>query len=233
MPKTKKGKFANKGRRTGKRTNKGKIPSQMVMKTYKFKRDLEQTLSLSGSAAPDGWTLDGTNRVYRNFGWSLGSLGATSAGDIQNLFKLYRIKGARVRLYFSNTISGTEQDSTHSNSQIMVRMAVNQRGENNVLNDAFWQQAQAKKYKLAINGGKPLDIYMPLKQPNVVYSSTGGQAPSLMSPKFIQTSVSNIVHYGLSLSIERVDGQGFTAGFGNTQYCKVITTLYLETKGVS
>ncbi len=206
------------------------VPNALVPKTYKFKRDIEQTLSLSGTTAPEGWTLIGSNRVYKNFGWSLGSLG--NHEEFQNLFKQYRIKGARVRFYFSNTVSGAEQDSSHANSQLLVRMAVNQRGTNDALNDAYWSQRQAKKYKLGINGGKPLDIYMPLKQPNLVQSSTG-TAPTLISPKYIDTSVSNIVHYGMSISIERVDGQGFTSGYSNTQYVKTITTLYLETRGVS
>lgn len=135
-------------------------------------------------------------------------------------------------MYFSNTISGTEDSSLHANSQLLVRMAPNQRGSNDLLGNSYWQQIQAKKYKLAINGGRPLDVYMPLKQPNTLQSSTG-TAPALISPKFIASNIGNVVHYGLNLSIERVDGQGFTSGFGNTQKVKLITTIYLQTRGVS
>ena len=173
--------------------------------------------------------MDGSNRIYNNLGWSLGSLG--NHEEFQDLFKLYRLKGARVKMFFSNTVSGTEEASKYANSQLLVRMAPNQSGGNPVLNNAYWSQLQAKKYKTAINGGRPLDIYMPLKQPNEMQTSTG-TAPSVMSPKFILSSVSNLVHYGISLSIERVDGQGFTSGYSNNQYCKMITTLYLETRGV-
>lgn len=205
------------------------VPRALQPKTFRFKRDIEQTLSLSGSVAPEGWSLDGTNRVYKNFGWSLASLPEHT--EFQTLFKQYRLKGARIRLYFSNTVSGTEESDKHANSQILVRMCPNQRGTNDLLNDAFWQQIQAKKYRTAINGGKPLDIYMPLKQPNLAQTSTG-TAPTLVSPKFCMSSVANLVHYGISMAIERVDGQGFTSGYANTQYVKVITTIYLETRGV-
>lgn len=218
-------------KRTYKRKPKARtsIPRQLAPKTFRFKRDIEQTLVFSGSVAPDGWTLDGSNRVYKNFGWSLGSIG--NHAEFQNLFKQYRLKGARIKMFFSNTVSGTEDASSYANSQLIVRMAGNQLGTNPALDDAYWSQIQAKKYRTAINGGKPLDVYMPLKQPNLLQTSTG-TSPSLKSPQFIMTSVSNVVHYGISLSIERADGQGFTSGFSNNQYCKLITTIYLETRGV-
>lgn len=207
-----------------------KVPRSLTPKTFYFKRDIEQTLSLSGSTAPEGWSLDGSNRVYTTLGWSLSSIPENV--DFVSLFRQYRLKGARVRMYFSNTISGTEDSSLHANSQLLVRMAPNQRGSNDLLGNSYWQQIQAKKYKLAINGGRPLDVYMPLKQPNTLQSSTG-TAPALISPKFIASNIGNVVHYGLNLSIERVDGQGFTSGFGNTQKVKLITTIYLQTRGVS
>jgi hypothetical protein len=216
-------------RRYNKKRGMRNVPRMLTPKTFRFKRDIEQTLAFSGSVAPEGWTLDGSNRIYKNFGWSLGSL--PNHEEFQALFKQYRLKGARIRLFFSNTVSGAEDANSHANSQLIVRMAPNQRGSNDALTQEYWQQIQAKKYKTAINGGKPLDIYMPLKQPNEMQTSTG-TAPSLISPKFVMSSVSNLVHYGISMSIERADGQGFTTGYGNQQYCKIITTLYLETRGV-
>lgn len=205
------------------------VPRIMTPKTFQFKRDIEQVISLSSGSAPEGWNLDGTSRVYTTLGWSLSSIPENI--DFVSLFRQYRLKGARVRMYFSNTISGTEEDSVYANSQLLVRMAPNQRGSNDVLGNSYWQQIQAKKYKLAINGGKPLDFYMPLKQPNTLQSSTG-TAPSLISPKWIASNIGNIVHYGANLSVERVDGQSFTTGFNNAQRVKIITTIYLQTRGV-
>lgn len=212
-----------------KKRKKASLPLQLKMKTYRFKRDIEQTMSLSGSSAPEGWAFDGTSRIYKNFGWSLGSLG--NHAEFTNLFKQYRLKGARIKFFFSNTVSGTEDGSSHANSQLIVRMAPNQTGTNALLNDAYWSQLQAKKYKTAINGGRPLDVYMPLRQPNEMQTSTG-TAPAVQYPQWVLSSITNLVHYGMSISIERADGQTFTSGYGNTQYVKLITTLYLETRGV-
>lgn len=211
----------------GKRT--GMLPRQLQPKIFRFKRDIEQTLTLSGSTAPEGWAMDGNNRTYTNLAWALGSLGENT--DFTSLFRQYRLKGARVKLFFSNTISGTEQDSSHSNSQLLVRMSKNNRGSLEVLDDAYWSSVQAKKYKLAINGGRPLDIYMPLTQLNETASSTG-TAYTMAKPKFVSTQTTNVPHHGLNLSIERVDGQGFTSGFTNNQYVKMITTIYFQTRGV-
>lgn len=205
-----------------------KVPKVLVPKTFRFKRDLEETLQLNPAAAPEGWTLDGTSRIYRNLAWALSSLGDQT--DFTNLFRQYRLKGARVRLYFSNTTSGSD-DAHFDNSQILVRMAPNQRGETEVLNSAYWQQIQAKKYKTAVNGGKPIDIYMPLFVRNEVESSTG-TAYSIKKPNFISTTLNNVAHHGLNVAIERVDGQQFTQGSTNYQYAKMITTLYFECRGV-
>lgn len=214
-------------RRTSKARVHSSVPRGLTPAVHKFKRDIEEVLSLSGDVAPEGWTLDGTSRLYRQLGWSLGSL--PNNGDFTDLFAQYRLKGARMRLYFSQDSTGVNQG--YSNSQLMVRMAPNNSGQVSTLNQAFWQQAQAKEYKLAYNGGEPLDFYMPLKIANEVTSSTG-TANSMMSPNWINVVASNVQHYGMNLSIERVDGQAFTTGVNNYQRVRVITTLYLETRRV-
>ena len=140
--------------------------------------------------------------------------------------------GARVKLYFSNTGSTTNSVvNNFTNSQMLVRMAPNQRGTAEVLNLPYWASIQAKKYQTALNGGRPIDIYMPLKQRNEVASSTG-TTYSMMSPKFVSTDAINAAFYGINMAIERVDGQQFSGSNANYQYCKIITTLYLETRGV-
>lgn len=207
---------------------KSKVPRSLVPKTFRFKRDLEETLQLSNTVAPEGWTLDGSFRIYRNLAWALSSVGDST--DFTNLFRQYRLKGARVRLYFSNTTSASD-GGAFDNSQMLVRMSPNQRGENETLNNAYWQQIQAKQYKTALNGGKPVDIYMPLFVRNEVESSTG-TAFSIKKPNFISTTLTNVAHHGINIAIERVDGQQFTQGSSNYQYAKMITTLYFETRGV-
>lgn len=210
------------------------LPPVMRPKTYKFKRDIEETLALSSSTAPEGWTMDGTSRVYKQMAFALAQIG--DATDFTNLYRQYRILGARVRLYFSNTVSGMSQAtsaaSNFSNSQMMVRMAPNQSGEVTLLDNAYWQSIQAKKYKLALNGGKPVDIYIPLKTRNMVQTS-GGTQSSMGRPKFVPTANTSVLFEGINLAIDRLDGQGFSTGAAsNYQYCKVITTLYFECRGV-
>lgn len=218
-------------RRRRRTIRKNSMPRVLQPKVHRFKRDIEETLILSGTVAPEGWTMDGSFRIYKNLAWALASVGDNT--DFSNLFRQYRIKGARMKFYFSNTASDHTASTSYSNSQLMVRMAPNQRGDGETLDNAYWQSIQAKKYKLALNGGKPLDVYMPLKQKNEIFGSASVQTQySMMRPKYVSTVASNVSHYGLNIAIERVDGQAFTTGSNNTQSCKVITTLYFEMRGV-
>lgn len=215
------------------RGNKAIMPMTLRPKTYRFKRDVEETLLLSASSPPEGWVADGNTRIYRNMGYALASIGDVT--DFTNLFRQYRINGARVKFLFSNTqsgLTGTAASATYSNSQLLVRMAPNQKGEIQALDTAYWSSIQAKKYKLGVNGGKPIDIYMPLQQRNVVQTSTG-TSTTLQKPAFCPIEVQNILFEGLNIAIERVDGQPLSTGSTNNyQYCKMITTLYFEMRGV-
>ena len=132
-------------KRSTKKTNMS-IPRPLI---FKFKRDIEQTLQLNAVSPPEGWTGIGNYRIYNQLGWSLGSLPEIS--DFQNLFKQYRLKGARMKMFFSQTGSSGDTESNNlSNSQVLVRMAPNQSGMPEVLDNTYWQQTQAKKYKTAL-----------------------------------------------------------------------------------
>ena len=235
MARTYKRKRAPKTNRRYKRKQikkKAVIPRSMRPLRYTFKRDLETTIQLNGSAAPDGWSNDGNFRIYTNLAWSLASLGATT--DFTNLFRQYKINGARTRLFFSQTGSSnstTSNSSYFTNSQILCRLATNQRGTAEVLDNAYWFQRQAKKYKTALNGGRPIDLYMPLTILSEVASSTG-TSNIMRKPSYVSTANTNVVHHGLNIALERVDGQSFSDNQANYQYCKMITTLYLEFRGV-
>lgn len=218
--------FAKK-RFTGRKKNSG-IPRSLTPKVMSFKRDYEETIPLT-NIPPEGWTANG-NAYYKQFNYALSSL--NNITDFQNLFKQYRLKGVRVKMYFSNTVSGTEDASSHANSQILIRMAPNQGGLTRTIDQAFWTETQAKKYRTAINGGRPIDIYMPLKQLNEISSSAGGTATTMTSPKYITTTVDNVIHAGLNIQLERVDAQNFTTGFNNNQLVKFIHTIYFQMRGV-
>ncbi len=211
---------------------KASVPRQLRPRTYRFKRDIEETLLLSGTSPPDGWTGNSSfNRIYRNFAWSLSQVGDST--DFTNLFRQYRILGARVKLMFSTTQSTTNPLNNFTNSQLLIRMAPNQRGTTPmVLNDAYWQSIQAKKYRLAFNGGRPIDIYMPLKQLTEIATGNSGTTNTMTRPKFVTTQDLSAAFYGINMSIERVDGQALSGTNANYQYCKSITTLYFECRGV-
>ena len=213
------------------RKRKTRMPRMLRPKIMSFKRDIEETLILSTATPPDGWSTSG-NRLYRNLQWAFANLGDSS--DFSRLFKQYKINGAKMKLYFSNTNSD-QQGATNafSNSQLLVRMTGNQIGAADVLDNSFWQSTMAKQYRTALNGGKPISIYMPLKIQSVLNQSTG-TGTALTSPRWIDSQPINqtVPHSGLSMSFERVDGQAFTTGASNHQYVKIITTLYFSMRKV-
>ena len=85
---------------------------------YLFKRHISEVQTLSAS---NGYWVANVNNLGKAFAFSLASM--TGDTDFQNLFKYYRLKGARVRMYFSNTGSTSTSESGTSvfpNSQILV-----------------------------------------------------------------------------------------------------------------
>lgn len=202
-------------------------------KIYSFKRDFETVLHLDNNTPPEGWSSTSAAEgsiIYKNLGWSLSTLGNHT--EFQTLFKQYRIIGARLRFYATTTESGINgATGNYTNSQVILRAAPNFSGVDTVLNTAFWQQVQAKKYYTLVNGGKPLDMYMPLYQENEITSSTG-TANTFTKPKFVPTAADNVVHYGQSIGLQRADGQQFTSGAGNKQSVRIIATVYFQTRAV-
>lgn len=201
---------------------------------YRFKREIDELVALAGT--PDGWgRVD--NALGKTFAYALNSLGDYS--DFQNLFKYYRIKGARVRMYFSNNVSRGDQGPSPgeaSNKQIMVMIDRNVDGVGTPADVNTYLTSQTKKRFLALQtSGKPsLDVYMPLKQATDIYG-TAGAPTALIAPKFINTSdteAAGVPHYGFNINLERVDKSQFTTGIANAQYVRIITTLYIECKKV-
>jgi len=201
-------------------------------KTYRFKREIDELVALTGT--PDSWTLNSDNSLSKVFAYALNSVGDYS--DFQNLFKYYRIKGARVRMYFSNNVSRGEQSQNESsNKQIMVQIDRNMDGVGvPSLNTLL--TSQTKKRFVALQGTrKPsVDVFMPLKQSTDIFG-TAGAPTALVSPKWLNTADSEaagVPHYGLAINMGRIDKGTFSSGLSNSQYVRVITTLYIECKKV-
>ncbi len=201
-------------------------------KVYRFKREIDELVALVGT--PDSWTLNDDNSLSKVFAYALNSVGDYT--DFQNLFKYYRIKGARVRMYFSNNVSRAEQSQNEaSNKQIMIQIDRNMDGTGvPTLNSLL--TSQTKKRFIALQGTrKPsVDIYMPLKQSTDIFG-TAGAPTALVSPKWLNTAdteAAGVPHYGLAINMGRIDKGTFTTGISNSQYVRVITTLYIECKKV-
>lgn len=199
---------------------------------YLFKRTVSEVQTLSSSNA--FWSSN-VNNLGKSFAWSLSSI--TGETDFQNLFKYYRLKGARVRMYFSNTGSTSTSESGTSvfpNTQILVSIDRNMNGETaNVADEAQYLSSQTVKRRLALGGDrKPIDLYMPLKQGGLVYDTTTTTNNTLTNPKWLDTGNDTTPHWGYNIMLQRVDGQGFTSGFSNMQSVRLLTTLYFECKKV-
>lgn len=233
MPIRKKKTYNNK-KKMYKKRNIGRPPSRALSapRPYLFKRTISEVETLIGSNTY--WISNGNN-LGKAFAFSLASMAQET--DFKNLFKYYRLKGARVRMYFSNTGSNATSESGTSsfpNSQIMVTIDRNLNGETGgVADENNYLQSQTAKRRIALGGDRrPIDIYMPLRQSSLLYETSVLARNSLQSPKWVATANDQIPHYGFNLMFQRVDGEGFTSGFGNSQSVRIITTIYLECKKV-
>ena len=221
MPLRKKNTYNNKKKYQKKRTI-GRPPRRALgaPRPYLFKRTISEVETLS---TDNTYWQSSSNNLGKAFAFSLASLAQET--DFQNLFKYYRLKGARVRMYFSNTGSIATSESgtsTFPNSQIMVTIDRNMNGETGgVADENTYLQSQTAKRRIALGGDrKPIDIYMPLKQANEVYESTvtiGGVQTSisrntLKSPSWLATENDSVPHFGFNLMFQKVNGDAFTTG---------------------
>ena len=219
---------ANKKRRLV-RVQRGMRPSVHI-----FRRSLTQTISLSTSAVPEGWYASGNN-LYKNWGFSLSSLG--NFNEFTDLFKYYKLSGARVQMYFSNTGSVPTMGSNmyYPNSQILLHIDSNKDGEDSSTSglEATYLNSQTAKKKLCLNTlGKPIDIYMPLRQQSMIYGGSANTDYATVRPRWIATTEPTTPHFGYKTMLQRVDGQAFQSITTNTQYVKITTTLYFMCKKV-
>jgi len=223
----------NKKNKMKKKASIGRPPRRALSapRPYFFKRMLTHTATLSSEDT--FWQSQGSN-LGRAFAFSLSELQGDT--DFSNLFKYYRLKGARVRMYFSNTgsvpvVSGTVK---YPNCQILVTIDRNMNGEtSDVANESHYLQSQTAKRIIALGGDrKPIDIYMPLKQGNLVYQTSSLTNNTLTNPKWLSTQNADTPHWGYNVMVQRVDGEDFTSGLSNRQSVKILTTLYFQCKKV-
>lgn len=238
MPKKSKSKNGKKSKR--KMVNRPPRRALAEPNIYSFKRTFSNIQELS--ANNDYWTSSGNN-LAKAWAFNLESMGSET--EFQGLFKYYRLKGARVRMYFSNTNSAATSNENPAvspsvpNCQILVSIDRNLDGDSTaVADEELYLQSQTTKRVLALRtDGKPLDFYMPLRQKDFVgagiVSGVQQLKPTLSKPQWCSTqNASDISHFGYNTLFQRVDGAGFTVGMTNAQSVKILTTLYFECKKV-
>lgn len=208
---------------------KKRIGSVLRPAVHRFKRVVQEISLLTTGEVPTNWTAD-VNALYRQFVFTLADLPDNT--DFVNLFTSYRIKGVRIQGFFSNTQSITE------NQNVMMTFSNNWSGQTIVLTSDYFNQRQATKRKLLLNGrgGTAFDIYMPMRQLSNVWSgSIVSNDYGTVKPKWIATTETGTPHYGINMRLERVDGQVYGSGALVSTYptLRVIHTYYIECRGVS
>lgn len=229
-------------RRRRRRTKVGKASKGMRQSTYLFKRSITTVVPLAVGSLVDGWTDAGDNGIYKQFVFNLNQLTGASQTDFTNLFKRYKIAGVKVELAFNSTgsvISSVPQlnSSTVPGGQLQVYTTPNRSGRArtilNPLTEGVLMNTQAKKKRMALNGGKPLKYYMRPTQLNQIYASATNTDYGVQRAQYISTGEPGAEHYGLEMYINRVDGEALSSGLeGTGQTMRQTTTFYLAFKGV-
>lgn len=222
----------SKKKRNWKRRKNTKLPRALKPVSFKFKRSFQEIVDLQ--AIPTANWIPNVNGLYRQFVYKLEDL--PGYGDFQNLFHSYKLTGVSVKFYFSNTSSSTMQSGDYlGNSQILMRIAPNPNGQVPVtLTENFFLETQSAKTRLCLNTtGRPLIVYSKLKQASNLYNADAVLPDyAMITPKWIATNEPQCSHYGLNCRLDRADGQGFTTGYSNHQFVRIIHTLYIETRQV-
>lgn len=236
-------------RRRRTRTRIGKPSRGLRQSTYLFKRQTTEVIPLVATGSTEhGWlpaSGDGSDPgIFKQWQFSLSQLASAStegSTDFTNLFKRYKIAAVKVELSFSNTASAVTSTASAAaavppNCQLQVFTTPNRSGRartaSNPLTEKELMNTQAKRKRLALNGGRPLKFYMRVNQLGMVYVSTTDTDYAVQRPQYISTGETGCVHYGLEMYINRVDGQALSSQQTTNQYMRCTTTYYLAFKGV-
>lgn len=214
----------------------------MRQSTYLFKRQTTEVIALSPEGAPEsGWIPSGDNGVFKQWQFALSDLVGEGSTDFTALFKRYKINAVKVDIAFNNTgsvLAGTSGASAlGAGGQLQVYTTPNRNGRvrtflSNPLTEAELLNTQAKRKRLALNGGKPLSFYMKVNQLGMVYVSQTDTDYAVQRPQYISTGETQAAHYGYEMYINRVDGQALAVNMSGQQSMRVTTTYFMSFKGV-
>ena len=176
-------------------------------------------------------TTNGPNAMINQFQVTLADLVSTS--DFTNLFSMYKINAVQTKFYFGDTVSSATGSATEGSRQLMMYILPWRTGDAETVTEDFCLATQKKQTRLCLNSvGKPVSVYMKMKQLNRVFVSDATYTTTVQQPKWLSTAVSDVPHYGLNFRIQRCDGQDFTNSGSTYQRCRIEHTVYFSCKQV-
>lgn len=216
----------------------GKPSKGLRQSVYLFKRRTVQVVNLNTQNPPEDWEVGSFNSLYKQTTYSLDDI--RDQTDFTNLFSMYKLSAVSLKFMFSNTGSvptGTTNNissppQTYSNSQILVMYAPWRAGSTEATDANYMRDCQASKRRLGLNGGKPIKMYMPLRQLTMVYRSLTDTDYTSSKPRWISTAESSTPHYGVSICFQKADQGQFASDSTNYQSCRIEATYYIACKGV-
>lgn len=191
---------------------------------YFIKRKTVENITLSPTEEPVNWNSEtgaggSINAIWRQWTFSLDQL--VQYGEFQNLFTSYKINAAHIKIYASTGIGG---GSSSLGTQILCQTNSNPQGVNETLDEDYYLQVQNAKRRLLLNNtGRPLNMYMKLRQLSLRYRNLADSDYVTVRPGFISTGEANCVHYGHNIRLSTINLTGF-----NTISLRIETTYYLQ-----
>lgn len=189
---------------------------------YLFKRRYVETFSMSN--APSNWDSGSTDAITTNTLFKLEDLSDYS--DFTNLFAQYKITAAKMEMYFSQNVVEETPGTGSAPCQVLCYMAPNRSGATQNLTEQWFLNNQTTRKKLGIVvSGRPISMYMPLKQLSETFGSSVNTDYALVRPRWISTSETGASHTGQVLRLQYVNGENL-----RPTVIKVIWTYYIACK---
>ena len=196
----------------------GKPSRGMRTSVYLFKRSYIETFPLV--EAPANWASS-SDAIAQHTQFKLNDLNDHS--DFVNLFGQYKIAGVRMQIYFSNSVS-------QSNDQVMVYLAPNMTGDvTSILDEQFFADNQSTKRRAGIVGSaKPITVYHRCSQLAQMYGGPVSTDYSRLKPRYVSTSEPTMPHFGSLMRIQMMNNTSLSNVSVKIFYTYMITCRQVQ-----
>lgn len=203
----------------------GKPGRGLKPSVYLFKRRFVETFSMSNP--PSNWdSTSFTNAITTNTLFKLEDLSDNT--DFTNLFAMYKITAAKMEMYFSQNVVEETPGANSAPCQVLVYLAPNRTGSTEALTEQFFLNNQTTRKKLGIvANGRPITMYMPLRQLSERYASLTNTDYATMRPSWVSTNETSTAHFGNVIRMQYVNGEDM-----RPTVVKCIWTYYVACKQV-